>query len=88
LSARRERKFDYLMRACERGGDAGGFEARVYQSVLRCRLVDQWRIGRQRLVERHDRRLGVDLGRDLFGEIFGLGRSARRLLPRSVRRHR
>ena len=65
------------MRACECGGDAGGFEARVDQSVLRCRFVDQRRVGRQRLVERHDRRLGVDPGRDLFGEIFRLGGNKR-----------
>ena len=34
--------------------------------------MDQRRAGRERLVERHDRRLGGDLDRDLFGEIFGL----------------
>ncbi len=38
-----------------------------------CDVMDQRRAGRQRLVERHDRRLGGDLDRDLFGEIFGLG---------------
>jgi hypothetical protein len=60
------------MRLSECGGDARGLEARVDQRVLRCRLMDQWRAGSQCLVERHDRRLGVDLNRDLFRKIFGL----------------
>ena len=60
------------MRRCEGGSDARGFEARVDQRVLRCHVMDQRRAGCQRLVERHDRRLGGDLDRDLFGEIFGL----------------
>jgi hypothetical protein len=34
--------------------------------------MDQRCAGCQRLVERDDRRLGSDLDRDLFGEIFGL----------------
>jgi hypothetical protein len=53
-------------------GDTGRFEVRVDQRVLRCRVMDQRCAGCQRLVERDDRRLGSDLDRDLFGEIFGL----------------
>jgi len=72
LPARREREFDHLLRRCEGRGDVRGFEARVDQRVLCCHVMDQWRAGCQRLVERHDRRLGGDLDRDLFREIFGL----------------
>jgi len=64
------------MRCGEGGSDARGFEVRVDQRVLRRRVMDQRRAGCQRLVERHDRRLGGDLDRDLFGEIFGLSGGA------------
>ena len=60
------------MRRCEAGGYVGGFEARFDQRVLRGQVVNQRCAGRQRLVERHDRRLSGDLDRDLFGEVFGL----------------
>jgi hypothetical protein len=34
--------------------------------------MDERRVGCQRLIERHDRRLGVDLDSDPFSEILGL----------------
>jgi len=57
---------------CAGGSDAGGFEVRVDQRVLRCRVMDQRCAECQSLVERDDQRLGGDLDRDLFGEILGL----------------
>ena len=38
--------------------------------------MDQRRAGRERLIQRHDRRLSFDLDRDLFGEVFGLSGGA------------
>jgi hypothetical protein len=62
-----------LVRRCEGSSDARGFKTRVGQRVLGRHVIDQRRAEGQRLVERHNRRLGSDLDRDPFGEILGLG---------------
>jgi hypothetical protein len=55
------------------GSDVAGIEAGIDDRVVLCRLVNQRRARRERLIDGDNRCFLIDLDLDLLGEIFGLG---------------